>query len=219
MKITTLERKQKQGFGSFADVKVSMLEGTILASFFPEAKDMTIKKLIKRTDYSYERVNTALKSLVRKKIIQEKKIGKTLVYSLKLDNLYVETIGFNAYMLQREVDFIKKHKKIFKAIKEIQKNPYVWGLILFGSYSKGLETEKSDIDIICMASKQKQVEKFLNSLKHKYNIIFSPIVLPLYEFSNIKKHNIELWNDLKLYGIVFKGREFFYYWMYKNESN
>jgi predicted transcriptional regulator len=214
-----IERKQKQGFGSFGTLELSMLEGTIIASFFPEAEDMTINEIIKRTDYSYERVNTALKSLVEKGIVKEKKVGKTLVYSPNLNNLYVEIIGFNSYMLQKEIEFIKKNKNVYNAIKEIEENPFIWGLILFGSYSKGLETKQSDIDLICIASKEEEVKRFLDSLRHKYNIKFAPVILPLHEFQNIKKDNPELWSDLKIYGIVFKGGDSFFYWMYKNESS
>ncbi|GBE19712.1 nucleotidyltransferase domain protein [archaeon BMS3Abin17] len=214
-----VKRKQTRGFGSFGDVEISMLEGTILSSFFPEGEDMTIKEIMERTDYSYERINTALKSLVEKGIVQEKKVGKTLVYFPNLNNLYIESMGFNAYMLGKEIEFIKKHKEVYKAIKEIGENPYVWGIILFGSYSKGLETKQSDIDIICIASKKEEVKRFLGSLRHKYNIKFAPIILPLHEFPNIKKDNLELWNDLKMYGIVFKGGDSFYYWMYKDESS
>ena len=213
-----IKRKQTRGFGIFGKEDISLLEGTIISSFFPEGEDMTLKDIMERVDCSYERANTALKSLVEKGIVQEKKVGKTLVYSLDLQNLYAE-IGFDHYMLEREIEFIKKHKNVYKAIKEIEENPYVWGLILFGSYSKGLETKQSDIDIICIASKKEEVKRFLDSLRHKYNIKFAPVILPLHEFPNIKKDNPELWNDLKLYGIIFKGGDSFYYWMYKDASS
>ena len=64
-------------------------------------------------------------------------------------------------------------------------------IVLFGSYSKGTETKRSDIDliIICIPGKEKEVESFIKSLKHKYGINFSPVVLPLHEFPNIKKDN------------------------------
>jgi predicted nucleotidyltransferase len=218
-----IERKQTKGFASFGDVEISSLEGTIIASFFPEVEKMTIKEIGERLDnyYSYERLNSSLKSLVDKKIVKEEKIGKTLVYSLDLTNLYAEVMGFNAYMLQREVDFIKKHKSAYRAIQEIENYPFSWSVILFGSYSKGTETKKSDVDLMvtCIPSKEKEVDNFIKSLEHKYGINFSPVVLPLHEFPNIKKENPELWNDLKLYGIIFKGDDYFYSWMYKNESN
>jgi predicted nucleotidyltransferase len=213
-----MERKQKHGFGSFGDMKLSMLEGTILASFFPEAKEMTIKEIQERVDYSYERVNSALKHLTEEKIVFMVQKGKTLLYSLDLNNLYAESMGFNAYMLEKEIWFIKEHKTIYQAIKEIENNPYIWMVVLFGSYSKDTQTKQSDVDILCISDKKKEAEEFIYSLKHKYGINFAPVVLPLYEFPNIKKDNPELWADLKHFGIVFKGDDYFYSWMYKDDN-
>ncbi len=216
-----LKRKQRQGMGSFGVMEISMLEGTILASFFPEVEEMTIKEIQERVDYSYERINSALKSLTEKKVVIEKQKGKTLVYSLDLNNLYVEIIGFGSYSLQRETDFIRKQRTVYKAIQEVENHPFSWSVILFGSYSKGTETKGSDVDLMvtCIPSKEKEVNNFIKSLEHKYGINFSPVVLPMHEFPNIKKDNPELWNDLKIYGIVFKGGDSFYYWMYKDESS
>ncbi len=215
-----IKRNQKHGFGSFGDVKISMLEGTIISAFFPEAQEMTIKEIQERIEYerTYERVNSALKSLTEKKIVKEEQKGKTLVYSLDLQNLYAESMGFGAYMLDREIDFIKKHRVLFNAIKRVIESPYVWAVILFGSYSKGTETKQSDVDLICLSNKKQETEHLVKSLKHEYNINFVPIVMAPHEFPNIKKDNPELWHDLKLYGIVFKGDDTFYYWMYKDEK-
>lgn len=203
------------------DLEISHLEGTIIAAFFPEAEEMTIKEIQERVNYSYERVNFALKSLAEKKIVTWKQKGKTLIYSLDLNSIYSWNMGFNSYTLQRKIDFIKKHKIIFKAIQEIEKNPLVWSVILFGSYSKGTETKQSDVDILILTirGKEKEVEDSIKSLKHKYGINFAPVVLPMHEFSNIKKDNPELWNDLKFYSIVFKGSDTFYFWMYNYGEN
>ena len=212
-----IKRKQEEGFRAiFGELEISHLEGTIISAFFPEAEEMTIKEILERLDYSYERINSGLKSLTKKKIVLEKQKGKTLVYSLDTNTPYAYSLGFNRYMLQREVDFIRKHRTIYKAIQEVENQPFSWSVILFGSYSKGTETKRSDIDliIICIPGKEKEVESFIKSLKHKYGVNFSPIVLPLHEFPNIKKDNPELWTDLKSYGIVFKGDDNFYYWMY-----
>ncbi len=216
-----IKRKQEEGFSAiFGDIEISHLEGAIIAAFFPEAEEMTIKEILERTGYSYERVNSALKSLAEKKIVSESQKGKTLIYSLDLKSPYSYSLGFNRYTLQREIEFIKKHRTIFKAIQEIERNPLVWSLILFGSYSKGTETKQSDIDIMILATgKEKEVEDYVKSLRHKYGINFSPVVIPMNEFVDIKKDNPELWNDLKLYGIAFKGSDTFYFWMYKYEKD
>ena len=214
-----IKRKQFQGFGSIiGDERVSLLEGTVIACFFPEAGEMTLKDIQERVEYSYERINSALKSLADKKIVSEKRVGKTLVYSLDLQSLYSLT-GFNAYMLQRKIEFIKMHKPVYKGIKKVFESPYVWGVILFGSYSKGTETKQSDVDLICIANNKEKVESLVKSLKYETNIKFNPVVMPLHEFPNIKKDNFELWNDLKKYGLVFKGDDNFYFWLYQNEKD
>ena len=210
-----MTRKQRIGFGSFGAMELSFLEGVIISSFFPEGKDMTIKEIMERVEYSYERVNTALKSLANKKIIAEKKVGKTLTYSLEVQHLYSE-IGFDHYVLEREIGFMKKHRILYNAIKETMNNPLIWMVVLFGSYSKGTETKQSDVDIICVSNKKEETENFVKSLRHEYNMEFVPVVLPLHEFPNIKKDNPVLWDDLKRYGIVFKGEDNFYFWMYKD---
>lgn len=217
--VVEIKRKQRHGMGSFGEMELSTFDGAVIASFFPEGEDMTISEIMERTDYSYERVNSSLKYLTGKKLVNEKKVGKTLVYSADLNAIYVE-FGFGSYILEREIEFIKKHKIIYKAIQEIESSHFVWSVILFGSYSKGTETKESDVDIIvtCIPSKQEEVEKAVKSLKHKYGINFAPVVLPMHEFPDIKEDNIELWHDLKIYGIVFKGRDTFYYWIYKSDK-
>lgn len=212
-----VKRKKSRGIASFGYIKISSLESAIMEAFFPEGEEMTVKEILERVDYSYERINSALKSLKEKKIVLETKKGKTLVYSLDFDSLYSETIGFRSYMLEKKINFIEKNKKIYHAIKDIIDNSYMEGIILFGSFSKGTENSKSDVDIICFSNKKKESEIFINSLKHKFGINFAPIIMNSYEFPEIKKDNKELWNDLKLYGIEFKGDNL-YYWMYKNEK-
>ncbi len=213
-----VKRKQEEGFSAvFGELEITHLEGTIIAAFFPEAEEMTIKEIQERIGYSYERVNSALKSLAEKKIISEKQRGKTLLYSLNLDSPYAYSLGFNRYLLQREIEFIKKNKVLYNAIKKIIENPLALGIILFGSYSKGTENNQSDVDLLvtCFPGKQKEVENSIKSLKYYTNLDFSPVVMPLQEFPNIKKDNPELWHDLKRYGIVFKGDDIFYNWMYQ----
>jgi len=217
-----IERKQRQGFGMFGKDDMTLLEGTLISAFFPEGNDLTIKDLMKRTDYSYERVNTSLKSLVEKKIVNEKKMGKTLVYSINFNNFYSE-VSYKPYMLEREIDFIKRHKIKYDAIKAIiESNKFVI-VILFGSYSKGTEREESDLDLICVpigySKKDKEeAERFIGSLRYNYNFKISPVVIPLHDFPNIKRDNKALWKDLVNFGIVFKGDDFFYYLAYKDDK-
>ncbi len=216
--MTKIKRKQRHGFGSIVgEERLTILEGTIIASFFPEAEETTIKEIQDRTDYSYERINSALKSLAKKDIATEKQIGKTLVYSLDLHNLYSK-IGFSNYMLEREIEFIKKHKLIFKSIEEISKD--IFGIIiLFGSYSKGNEKNSSDIDLMVVSENKQLAEEKINEIKIKRGYEISLAFIKTLEFPKIKKENPELWADLKQYAIVFNGEDSYYYWMYQDANN
>jgi len=200
----------------YADNNLSRIEDIALRCFFPEAEEMTIKQIQERCGYSYERVYNALKELEEKKIIKSSKKGKTLLFKADYNHLYLK-LAFHHYMTERLLDFSSKHPIIYKALKEMDINSM--GIILiFGSYSKGNETKYSDIDLM-VVPESKDIEKQINNLKIKYGLNVSPTIIKRTEFPKIKKENLELWNDLRDYGLIFNRSGLFYYWMYQNESN
>ena len=54
----------------------------VLAGFFPATKNITIKELEQKSDYSYERVYSSLKKLKEYGAVMRKKVGKILTFSL-----------------------------------------------------------------------------------------------------------------------------------------
>jgi len=188
----------------------------VLSSFFPEGEEITLKIIQKRTKLSYEPVYRTVKELVKKKIISKKNFGKTLVYNLEFDKEEPK-FAFYYYMTERIITFSKKHNKVFRAVKDIEKEPFDI-IILFGSYSKGSETKNSDVDLMIVTD-EKNKENEIYGLKHIYNLDFAPAFVKKREFPKIKKENNILWNSLKNFSIVFKGIDLYYYWMYKNENN
>jgi len=188
-------------------------EYTILKSLYPKAKDLTIKEIMKNTPYSsYERNNSYLKSLAKKKVIQEKKIGRTLVYSL-IPNNWLSKKAFNSYALDKARIFSEKYRIISAALKELPEEELDFYAI-FGSYAKGTQRKGSDIDLLCIASNKEKIEKAVYAIKRRYNLDITPVILPKAEFAKIKKENPEFWQDLVNYGIIFKGYELFYYYAY-----
>lgn len=85
--------------------------------------------------------------------------------------------------------------------------------ILFGSYSKCEAREGSDIDILCVNGNS-ETETIALSLRHKYNLRISPVVVSKEDFSNIKSDNPELWEEIVRFGVVLKGQELFYNLVY-----
>ena len=184
----------------------------ILESFFPKGIDKTIKEIQKISGYSYEPVHRTLASLVKRKIVLEKKVGKTLVYSLKFDTVFAK-IAFYLYATQKANLFSQQQPNIYVAIAELPEEELDI-LTIFGSYAKGTQSKKSDVDILCVAHKTEVMKSKILSLKHSYNIDFSPIVMDRTEFAKIKNENKEFWSDLVEFGIIFKGYDLFYSYAY-----
>lgn len=208
--------KARKNILKYSDNLVNEAEDIILRCFFPEGNDKTIREIRERADYSYERVYTYLKELMKKKIVSEKKVGKTLVYSLDFNNLYSKS-AFRHYMTERIIDFGNKYPLIYRALQELEEEPLEIVLI-FGSYPKGTENKNSDIDMIIVSDSKKEREKAIQSLKYKYGLNISPTFMPRLEFPKIKTENKELWDDIKQNALIFKGKSMFYYWMYKNDK-
>ena len=194
--------------------EISEGEETLLRSMFPQGKALTIKEIMKRAPYSsYERNNTYLRSLAQKKMLEEKKVGKTLVYSI-ISSLWVSKKAFHTYALERAPAFSDKYTIIAKAFGELP-----WDvsetIIVFGSYAKGTERRESDIDVLIVSNEKEKVESAITSLKRRYGLHIHAIIVPRAEFAKIKKENKELWESLITHGILFKGYDSFYYHAYE----
>ncbi len=201
----------------YSDNKLTELEYSILESFFPEAEEMTIKRIIERCGYSYERVNTSLKKLEKKQIIFSKKVGKTFVYIANYSSLYLR-LAFHHYIVERKIEFANNHLLIFKSLKEISEET-LGIILLFGSYSKGSETKNSDIDLMVVSDYSKKIEERVNKIKNIRGLNIALVNIKISEFPKIKKENPELWKDLRNYAIVFSSINYYYYWMYQNANN
>lgn len=180
----------------------------ILSAFFPEGTERTTKEIEERSGYSHERAYTTLKALEEKGILLKKSVGKALVYSIKKfdDSLY---LSFTYYSLNKKNSFVKKYPAAWKAVEELMNKAKLEMVVLFGSYSKDEAKERSDIDVLCINSSS-ETEKIALSLRHKYNLRITPVVVSKQDFRNIKPENPELWKELIEFGIVLKGQEVFY---------
>lgn len=191
---------------------LSKNEMLILSCFFPSLENKTTRELEIRSGLSHEPTYRILKGLVKEKCLVEKKVGKTNVYSF-IKNEYSYLL-FNHYSLSRKEAFLKKHKMIYSRVKEFCEEIKAESIILFGSYAKGTETEKSDIDLLAVSTK-KNIEKVARTYQTKYNMVIRPVVIKPDDFKNIKKDNPEFYQDLTDFGIIIDGLEFFYKEVYQ----
>jgi predicted nucleotidyltransferase len=195
---------------------IKMLNETelkILSAFFPEGTERTTKEIENRSRYSHERAYSTLRTLEKKSRLSKKKIGKALIYSIKKfdDTVY---LAFTYYSLNNKNTFSEKYSSAWKAIDEFINKAKPEMAVLFGSYSKGEAKERSDVDVLCVNGNT-ETEKIALSLRHKYNLKITPVIVDKEDFRNIKSENPELWEELIKFGIILKGQELFYDLIYK----
>ncbi|MDD5446842.1 MAG: nucleotidyltransferase domain-containing protein [Methanocellales archaeon] len=185
----------------------------IISAFFPEGIERATKEIEDRSGYSHERAYSTLKTLEEKGVLSKKKVGKALVYSIKKfdDMVY---LSFAYHSLNRKDRFIKKYSSVWGAIEEFINKTKLEMVVLFGSYSKDEAKEKSDVDLLCVNGNS-ETEKIALSLRHKYNLRMSTVIVRKEDFQNIKSENPELWDDLIKFGVVLKGQELFYDLVYR----
>jgi len=188
------------------------VELRVLAGFFPDAGEKTLKELQERSGYSYERVYSSLKSLEQKGLVSGRKVGKTLVYAI-LTSSDAALLAFTYSMVSKKEHFVKKFPKVWKALDEFLTKANLQVTIMFGSYAKGEAKEGSDIDLLCVDGDD--AEKIALSLRHKYNVRITPVLVKKGNFENIKEENPEFWRDLVEFGLVLKGQEIFYELVYR----
>lgn len=193
--------------------RFSLVENTIMASFYPKVHGVTIKQLQEKSGYSYERVYSGLHSLERKNVVSGGNVGKTLVYTIDTRTLPAQ-MAFIHYAIAGKAIFTEKHPKVSKALDELLSKTDVECAIVFGSYAKGEAIKESDVDVLCI-SDDKNLEKNALSLRHKYDIKINPVEVGKTDYRNIKKENPELWRELMEFGVILNGYDLFHHLTYR----
>ena len=127
-------------------------------------KSFHIRELARLTGLSTTGIIKKVKKLKKEDLLISKKEKVTEeVRPTFNDKFYLIKRVYNIYSLY-ETQLIGYLKKFYEEPKAI---------ILFGSYSKGLDTEKSDIDICVITDKNEQPNliSFEKSLNRKINVI------------------------------------------------
>jgi len=138
-----------------------------------------IKKLSGKKSESY--VYNSLKKLVKTKILIEKRVGKTVVYSFNYFSLKAQSYaGFTS-------EYITWHRKnipyteIEKIASKIPTSFYL--LLITGSYAEGTERKNSDIDLIIIVDDSLETKKVYSELAHECEMSIPKIHLYVFKKS------------------------------------
>lgn len=154
-----------------------------------------LRQIAKDVKLNHMTVKRILDELVNENVLDVKKQGKNLVFTIK------NTIEAEATVLMAEIYKFKKlinyHPELKQDIKELRKTKADM-ILLFGSYAKGLETKNSDIDIY--------IETTNNNIKKTASGINNKLMIKIGKYDG---NNLLIKEIIKNH-IIIKGFERFY---------
>lgn len=116
-----------------------------------------------KIDYSQKTIQNKLNQLAKQKILESQKKGRIKEFQLNKNNIMTLPALIMAEIAKFH-DLISTNFEIHQIIKDIQKETKDPTLI-YGSFAKGNWTKKSDLDILIIGNKNKELEK----IKDRYS--------------------------------------------------
>ena len=149
--------------------------------------EFTINQIAKKTGFDYAYVNRETNKLIKKGIISKKTVGNAHLCSLDLKNDGTIAIIFD-YETHKKSSFYEGHKVLktyFLDFLKEAKRYSIHSLIIFGSYAKGLETKKSDLDVLAVLENKKQSDSIRGLINNAFklsDIEINPIIVGKKDF-------------------------------------
>ncbi|MBN1897106.1 MAG: nucleotidyltransferase domain-containing protein [Candidatus Aenigmarchaeota archaeon] len=133
------------------------------------SKGFHIREIARKMEMNHRTVTLALNSLQRQGIVKHKTSGRNKVFFLNLDNPRTKDHirDTESYRLGNKLNVNTVIKELYSSIlsPKIPKTP----IVLFGSYAKGDNDKKSDIDLLIF-EKDENVIKAAKKFELKYDI-------------------------------------------------
>jgi len=149
-------------------------------------KKISILQLMKSLKKkSYQRIYEAVKSLENQEMIKSEKIGNINLISLYLTRQTVIKLSF----LDEQEAIAKKIPNYEKIVAINEISPFL--IIVTGSYAKGKETKKSDLDLVIIIPDNQDVLQ-IQKLVENITLLFIPKI-HLYVFK--RKDFLEMLTD------------------------
>ena len=157
-------------------------------------KEFHVREIAKITGRSPTTISKYLNSMKKEGLLLSKKVSNHLFFRSRTDNIQYKMMKKD-YNLKKIIS-----SGLISYIEEHLNNPEA--IILFGSFAKGEDIQKSDIDIAVISpiKKELSLEGFENKLKHNIQLfLFSKK-----DIDKMKTKNKELLNNI-INGIVVNG--------------
>ena len=199
-----------------------MLTESQLRIFEPLTKNMLKEYSIKEIKESCgEKSNNALSLALKKfkdeNLVKERRVGRSLLYTLNIDNDLV----FNYITLINTKKLPKSVLRAIERIKEdVEKHTSFFSIVIFGSYAIGKQTKDSDLDVAVFVeeeNKRKIIEAAIKSSELKTpleihsNVISKEEFLEMLKIDNenlgkqIARKHLSIYNSHIFYSLLKRG--------------
>lgn len=201
----------------------------IITPFMPAlVSEFNIREIAKKAGISYDAAYRHIKVLVEKSILKERPVGKALVCSLNLSNImarkYLEKISVSKTdeFLNKDVVLKKMFGGLVENLKKAAPNELLC-VVLFGSYARGEQKERSDIDILIISSTfdvREQLERECGGIEHRYGKEIASLITTATEFVKMLKSKKRMVaHEVQQDGIILHGFENYFSMLSEGVSN
>ena len=175
-------------------------------------EQLTIRGIAKRLGKSYTLVYNNLADLEKKGIIRKQNIPPAQIVIL---NEFAPAELFVGIELRRKKGLLEKYLWIEVMLQDIlssSKNLF-FILLVFGSYAKGTQTTKSDLDLLFVVQDKKDIKETENIMQGVYTKVKKGInFVDVNDFIEMIKNpnKLNIGNEAKKYHIILYGVEAYY---------
>lgn len=183
-------------------------------------RSFTIRGIAKALRKSYTLVYNNIADLEKKRLTVSEIVPPAHIIRL---SPFAPTEMLAALEQERKTEFLKKHSWAQVLLDDaLSRTKDIFFIILvFGSYAKGKETAKSDIDLLAIVDGRQKIAAMENIFHEVYTKIKKGIhVVPADDFVEMIKNTNELniGNEAKKHHIILYGAEL-YYQLLKNAGS
>ena len=177
-------------------------------------ESMSLHKLAEDTGLSYVTVHGVVPHLVRKKLVQLEKKGKSHLVSVDFEWGIISDVSAASFFLRER--FLRKYPSIALLVREVdevlQGKFYV--SLLFGSYAQEKPRKDSDIDMLFLIPSEEMRDEYIKSIQHVFslypNLRIDYKVIPVTDFMEMLEQKYSVGRSVFQHGLVLFGAEYYY---------
>lgn len=175
-------------------------------------EQLSIRGIARKLGLSYTLTYNNIVNLDNKKIIRKLEVPPAQIITI---HDFAPTEVLVDIELERRNDFFKRNSWIKVMFDDIMSNVnnYFFVLLIFGSYSKGTETSKSDIDLLAITPKKDDLKEIENVINKVYTKVKkSIIVVTVDDFKEMISISqiLNVGNEARKNHIILYGAEQYY---------